>query len=171
MMKRTFLAALAIGAVLASSVNAKTYSCNITPDNSRHWIPRTLLMNIDDQSGDILIYDDLIKTYPGTPVHGKLSAETDKRITVKWSLNQVHDDYGENTAHFFFRASYFKNTGKLIISSRPGSWDNMFGGQGRCRVTPDANWTKVLADTPVQEFSARGKARFFMSGERVLILP
>ncbi len=164
-MKRILTVAFASLALMAGAASAKTYSCNVTPDSSRDFIPRTLLMNIDDNSGDILIYDDLVKKVVGKPVHGKLSAETGKRITVKWTLHQVHDDYGESTARFFFRATYYKNNGKLIMSSIPGGWDNMFGGRGRCTVTSDATWSNILANTPVQTFSARGKDRFFMAGE------
>ncbi len=161
----SIIAALIVGVAISSPMSAKTYSCSIKPDNSRHFIPRTLLMNIDDRSGDILVYDDLVKKVTGKPVHGKLSAETGKRITVKWTLHQVYDDYGESSARFFFRATYYKDNGKLIMSSQPGGWDNMFGGQGRCTVTSDATWSNVLANTPVQMFSARGKERFFMAGE------
>jgi len=164
-MKHILTVALASLALMAGAASAKTYSCSVTPDSSRHFIPHTLLMNIDDNSGKILIYDDLVKKVVGKPIYGKLSAETGKRITVKWTLHQVYDDYGESTARFFFRASYYKNSGKLIMSSIPGGWDNMFGGRGLCTVTPDANWSKVLANTPVQTFSARGKQRFFMAGE------
>ncbi len=162
----SIVAALVFGIAVSGPVNAKTYSCSILPDNSRHFIPHTLLMNIDDNTGDILIYDDLVKKMTGVPIHGKLSAETGKRITVKWTLHQVHDDYGESTARFFFRASYYKDNDKLIMSSIPGSWANMFGGRGRCVVSSDQNWSNQLANTPVQIFSARGKERFFMAGER-----
>ena len=153
-------------ALMAGAAGAETYSCRITPDSSSDFIPRTLLMNIDDRSGDILVYDDLVKKVTGKPVHGKLSAETGKRITVKWTLHQVYDDYGESSARFFFRATYYKGNGKLVMSSMPGGWDNMFGGRGKCVVTPDENWSATLENTPVRTFSARGKERFFMAGER-----
>jgi len=170
-MKRIITVAVALLALLAGGAGATTYTCKVTPDNNRHWIPRTLLINIDDQSGDVLVYDDVIKAFPGKPVAGKLSAETGRRVTVKWTVRQLRDDYGQNTARFFFRASYYKNSGKLVMSSIPGGWDNMFGGQGHCRLTPDADWNRVLADTAVAGFSPRGKARFFMSGEGIWVHP
>ena len=171
MAKVSLLAALAAGLLFAGAANAKTYSCNVTPDNSRHWIAKNLLINIDDRSGEIRVFDNIIKTFHAKPIAGELSVETDKRITLKWTVRHVHDDYANLTARFFFRASFFKATGKVIVSSIPGGWDNMFGGRGRCTVSGDENWAKVVANTPVAEFSPRGKARFFMAGESIFKPP
>jgi len=166
-MKHVLVAVLASGIAFATAANAKTYSCSVVPDNSRHWIPRTLLINIDDQSGDILVYDDIVKRFLGKPLAAAPSAETGKRITIKWTVRRVRDDYGQSSERFFFRASYYKDSGKLIMSSIPGGWDNMFGGRGRCKVSMDSNWANVLANTPVATFNARGKARFTLSDEQV----
>lgn len=171
MTKWFFSAAFAMSMAFAGAADAKTYSCTITPDGSRHWIAKTLLVNIDDRSGAIEVFDDIIQKYHGKPLTGKLSVETDKRITIKWTVRRVRDNYANNTARFFFRASFFKATGKAMVSSIPGGWDNIFGGRGRCTVLDDKSWPKVLASTPVPKFSARGKARFFMAGEHIVILP
>lgn len=171
-MKNLSLIATLVASVLTTSaLNAKTYSCAVTPDGSRDWIAKTLVFNIDDNSGAIRVFDGIIENYRGQPIAGKLSIETPKRITIKWETRRVRDDYGNSTARFLFRASYFKVSGKMIISSIPGGWDNMFGGRGRCTVSSDSDWTAAVANSRAAGFTARGKEQFFSAGERVIILP
>lgn len=167
----SLIAAVAAALLSTNALDAKTYSCNVTPDGSRHWIARTLDFNIDDHSGQIRVFDGIIERYQGQPIGAKLSVETAKRITITWETRRVRDDYGNTAARFMFRASYFKDSGKMIISSIPGGWDNMFGGRGRCTVSGDNSWTAAVAKSKAAGFTARGKERFFRAGDRVLIWP
>lgn len=170
MKKSTFAAMLSTCLLFAVTSEAKTYSCTVTPDYSRGWISKTLVFNIDDTSGMITVYDGILKVYQGKPVAGKLSAQTEKRTTIKWETRRVRDDYANSAARFMFRASYYRDSGKVIVSSIPGSWDNRFGGAGHCTISGDAGWDAALATVQSSSFTARGKARFFRQGD-IFILP
>lgn len=171
MKKLSLITTLCVGMLAAGAVQAKTYTCNVTPDFSRDWISKTLVFNIDDNSGEVRVFDGIIKQYGGKPVAGKLSVETAKRVTITWTTRQVRDGYGHSSARFMFRASYYKDSGKMIISSMPGGWDNMFGGSGRCSVSPDAGWDAAVKAANRSIFSARGKTPFFEVGEWILFPP
>lgn len=160
-MKNVSLAAILFASLFAAgAVQAKTYSCTVTPDYVRAWISKTLAFNIDDSSGAVTVFDGIIHKYQGKPVTGKLSVVTAKRVTISWETRRVRDNFGNSTARFLFRASYYKDNGKMIISSIPGGWDNRFGGSGRCLVSSDAEWATALAAAKRSNFSPRGKSRF-----------
>lgn len=169
-MKNASLAAVLSACLLsAGSVEAKTYACTVTPDYVRGWISKVLAFNIDDSSGAVTVFDGVLQKYQGKPVMGKLSVETAKRVTISWQTGRVRDDYGNYAARFMFRASYYKETGKLIISSIPGGWDNRSGGQGSCLVSRDAGWPQALAAVKKADFSARGKNPFFRAGDWIVL--
>lgn len=167
----SLIATLTAAVLVASALHAKTYDCAVTPNGSRDWISKTLVFNIDDNSGMIRVFDGIIEIYRGQPIAGQLSVETQKRITIKWETRRVRDDYGNSSARFFFRASYYKDSGKMIISSRPGGWDNMYSGRGRCTISPDSGWAAAVAKSKPAGFSARGKERFFRAGEWIIFPP
>lgn len=171
MKKSVLLAVFSASLLLVGAAEAKTYACTVTPDHTRGWISKKLAFNIDDSSGAITVFDGVLKTYQGKPVVGKLSAQTEKRTTIKWTTRQVRDDYGNFTARFMFRASYYKDNGKLIVSSIPGGWDNRFGGAGHCTVSGDAGWEAALAAVQNTNFTARGKTRFFQQGDAIFVWP
>ncbi len=160
MIRLSLVATLCISVLAAGASQAKTYSCAITPDSSRDWIPETLVFNIDDSSGKVRVFDTIIEEYVGKPIVGKLSVETSKRITITWETRKVSDNLQRSTARFLFRASYYKDNGLMNISSIPGGFLNYFGGHGRCNVNGDTGWSAAVAGAKGGSFSARGKARF-----------
>jgi len=165
------IATVAAALLVSSPLHAKTYSCTVTPDGSRDWVSKTLVFNIDDNSGAIRVFDGVIEKYQNQPIAGKLSIQTAKRLTVKWETRRVKDDYGNTAARFFFRATYYKDNGKVIISSIPGGWDNRFGGRGRCTISSDRNWGAAVKHAKGAGFTARGKTRFFSAGDWDILLP
>lgn len=170
-MKKSTFAAVVLGSLmLAAPAMAKTYSCSVTPDHSGAWISKTLVFNIDDASGMIKVYDGILKTYQGKPVAAKLSAQTEKRTTIKWETRRVRDDYANSAARFMFRAAFYHDSGKVIVSSIPGSWDNLFGGAGHCTISSDAGWDAAVTAVQNTSFTARGKERFFRQGD-VFVFP
>lgn len=171
MKKISLITTLCLGVLTAGAVQAKTYSCSVQPDSSRDWISHTLAINVDDTSGAIRVFDGVIGKYVGKPVAGKQSTENAKRTTVTWTTRQVRDGYGNSSARFMFRATYYKASGKVIVSSMPGGWDNRFGGRGHCTVSRDAGWGAALKSAQSKPFSTRGKARFFAAGEWIIIPP
>lgn len=170
MRKSVLFAVVLSSLMLAGAAIAKTYSCAVTPDHSGAWISKTLVFNIDDASGMVTVYDGILKTYQGKPVAGKLSVRTEKRTTIKWTTRQVRDDFANSAARFMFRAAFYHESGKVIVSSIPGSWDNLFGGAGHCTISSDAGWDAALAAVQDTDFTARGKTRFFRQGD-VFVFP
>lgn len=169
-MKKSSLAVMLSACLLfADAVGAKTYTCTVTPDSVRGWISKTLVFNIDDTSGVVMVFDGILQKYQGKPVIGKLSVETEKRTTISWETRRVRDDYGNYTARFLFRASYYKDNGKMIISSIPGGWDNRFGGAGHCTISADSAWEAAAMKVKSTNFSPRRKSRFFAVGERIIL--
>lgn len=175
MNKFPMIATICAGALATTlaggALQAKTYTCNVTPDFSRDWISKTLVFNIDDTSGAVRVFDGILEVNGGKPVAGKLSVETAKRRTITWTTRQVRDGHGHSSARFLFRASYYKNNGKMIISSMPGGWDNRFGGSGHCSISSDAGWDAAVKTAKTMPFLPRGKSAFFVAGEWIKFPP
>lgn len=163
MNKLSLTTAFFIGILATGGLQAKTFTCNVMPDSSGDWISKNLVFNIDDKSGAVRIFDGIVEKYSGKPVAGKLTAGTPKRTTITWTTQQVHDDYGNSSARFRFRASYYKDSGKVIIASVPDAFDKRFGGQGKCEISSDAGWAAALNSVKKSQFSARGKDALFVT--------
>jgi len=169
MQKLPLIATLATALLVAGVGHAKTYACAVTPDSSRGWISKTLVFNIDDTTGDIRVFDGIIGKFMGAPIAAELSTETAKRITIRWESRRLRDEYGNSSLRFSFRASYFKDSGKMIILSRPLDWDNMYGGAGRCTISRDSNWGAAVDAAKNVPFMAQGKDRFYRADEWIII--
>ena len=131
-MKKFALAVVFAG--MATAVMADTYICKIKPAIKRGWIPESLAINHNEQSGDVVVNDNLIMHYHGKPIAGKVVANNGKRITFSWILPSVRNSQGQTTLRFNFRASYLKRSHKMVISSSPAGYENRFRGAGTCKI-------------------------------------
>lgn len=133
-MKKMFVAALLFGAMGTSFASAETYVCKIKPQITDGWIPTTLAVDYDTQTGDVVVYDEYIMHFHGKPIAGKVAANNSKRITFAWTLNSVDAGGGARVNRFNFRASYLKANGKMVVTSQPSGYQNNFRGRGRCSI-------------------------------------
>ncbi|MCK4711634.1 MAG: hypothetical protein KAT26_02010, partial [Marinosulfonomonas sp.] len=59
-MYHSFIAALLAG-LFASAASAETYICKVRPDgHDLGWISKTIAINIDDKTGEVLVSDAII---------------------------------------------------------------------------------------------------------------
>jgi len=131
-MKKLLMAIMLAGLAVPTAVSAETYICKIKPRTKGNWIPETLAIDFDPQTGDVIVNDEYIMHYHGKPVAGKVVANNSKRITFTWILPSVKNSQGQTALRFNFRASYLKNSRKMIVTSNPSGYSNNFRGDGTC---------------------------------------
>jgi hypothetical protein len=130
--------AIAISAALlvpSAAVSAPLrYFCDIDQSGTQGWIAPQIVI-LHEPGGKIaLVNDGLIATVLKAPVKAKVAAENAKRVTFTWSLPFMKDKGNQVAPKFSYRASYYKQTGKMMVSAIPNGYNNNFQGFGTCRV-------------------------------------
>ncbi len=133
-MHRHIAAALVAAALPAAAVMAETYVCRVRPDARGAWIPATLIITYQDETGEGLVYDEIIKTFFDKPLPARVKVDNDKRITFVWTLPEFKVPDGATVLRFDFRATLLKKSRRIVVHSSPAGFDNEFSGRGRCRL-------------------------------------
>ena len=136
MMKKVLIGAF-VAASVAASVNAETYTCTLKPDaHDRGWISKTIVVNVDDKTGEILVNDILIQTAYDKPIPAKLVVNTDKRLTVKWDVKGLKNDRHQTIPRWMYRLTILKARGnKAIVKAQAAGYWGDLGASGKCRVS------------------------------------
>lgn len=133
-MKSLIIIAMTLIATLATSASAKTYVCQVKPDGANTWDEGVFAFHHDEKTGEVLVSSGIILGIEGHPVPAKVTYENDKRITAKWEMRYINRDEGLSLPRILYRATLYKRTLKIIISSTAAGYDVDFGGRGKCVV-------------------------------------
>jgi hypothetical protein len=83
---------------------------------------------------EAMVNDPIISHFLQKPVKATVKADNAARITFTWELPFIRNREAQTTARFLYRASYFKKTGKVIISANPVGYVNNFNAYGTCKL-------------------------------------
>ena len=126
--------AVILGGAVAQSAAAAgfLYDCTMeNPEAARGWVsPKIAIVLPDD--GTVRIIDALTITFADEPVSGTILRDNAARLIVKWSLRNVRADSGRSFAHFDYRASISKKTGRIELTAGPRTFDTGLRGAGTC---------------------------------------
>jgi len=134
--KKVIVTALVAG-LFAGSVYAETYTCTLKPDaHDRGWISKTIVVNVNGKTGEILVNDILIQDAYDKPIPAKLVTNTDKRFTIKWDVFGLKNDRHQTIPRFMYRLTILKARGnKAIVSAQAAGYFGSLGASGKCRVS------------------------------------
>ncbi len=129
-------AALAAG-LFAGSAHAETYTCTLKPDGrDRGWISKTIVVNVNGTTGEILVNDILIQDAYDKPIPAELVINTDKRLTIKWDVKGLETERGNKIARWMYRLTILKARGnKAIVKAQAAGYFGSLGASGKCRVS------------------------------------
>ena len=130
----------AVGLILAAGVTAPAfakvtqYECRFAQERARGggWIPEMLILTEDDQSGEIIVFDPVIKHFIGTPIPAELSARTKVRSTYRWEVDIQNRG---QAARMIYTFSYTSDGRPARVTAQPGGYDNSWSGDGTCKVS------------------------------------
>ncbi|MDG1168790.1 MAG: hypothetical protein P8N14_06295 [Sulfitobacter sp.] len=109
------------------------YECDIAePERGQGWISPKIAIVLPAQ-GEVQVVDALTLAFSPTPVIATILRDDAKRLTLKWSLQNVRADNGRSFAYFDYRASIAKATGRMELTAGPRSFDTGLRGTGLCR--------------------------------------
>ncbi|MEW9921413.1 hypothetical protein AB2B41_17530 [Marimonas sp. MJW-29] len=109
------------------------YECDMDdPDRGLGWVsPKIAIVLPGD--GSVTVVDALTITFSDAPVSGRILRDNDARLIVKWTLRDVRADTGRSFAHFDYRASISKPTGRIELTAQPRTFDSGLRSVGSCR--------------------------------------
>ncbi|WP_353298241.1 hypothetical protein [Sulfitobacter pacificus] len=117
---------------LAWSASGYLYDCDMQDiERGRGWVsPKIAIIVTAD--GVVTVVDALTLTFATAPVRANVLRDNDKRLIVKWSLQNVRADSGRSFANFDYRASIAKRTGQVELTAGPRTFDAGLRGAGTC---------------------------------------
>ena len=135
MMYHSFIAALLAG-LFASAASAETYICKVRPDgHDLGWISKTIAINIDDKTGEVLVSDAIILRAFKKPILAELVINTPKRLTVKWEVSGLKDIRNVTYTRFMYRVTILKARGnRAIVKANAAGYFQPLGGSGKCEL-------------------------------------
>ena len=135
MMYHSFIAALLAG-LFASAASAETYICKVRPDgHDLGWISKTIAINIDDKTGEVLVSDAIILRAFKKPILAELVINTPKRLTVKWEVSGLKDVRNVTYTRFMYRVTILKARGnRAIVKANAAGYFQPLGGSGKCTL-------------------------------------
>jgi hypothetical protein len=139
MMRVVFtVAGVAILAVLGTvgSVSAKItqYECRFDQERGRGggWIPEVLFITDNDETGEVLAFDPIIKYFYDKPIPARRASQSKARATFTWEVDARANG---QSARMIYSMSYFSNGQPAKVRAQPGGYDNTWTGQGRCTLS------------------------------------
>lgn len=110
------------------------YECEFVYEQARGggWIPELLILTDDDEKGEIIVYDPVIKHFVGNPIEARLSGRTKARSTYTWEFSYRNRGQGGRMIYTF---SYFNDGHHATMRGSPGGYDNSWTGEGTCKVS------------------------------------
>lgn len=135
-MKAVWGAGIAFAAILAAAPVLATdvFECEFAEqDVYGKWLPTVVVVEHDTATGDISVYDPLIKHFKGRPIPGKVETNNDIRISYTWKLDDMKDNRN-TSASFSFRLTIRKaDMGAKVSSKALGYANGAEEAPGRCK--------------------------------------
>ncbi len=134
-MKYALLAGLATVALLAATpAHAKKYVCQMQDDP---WIPEVVVIDYNESTGGVVVFDGIIKHYMGAPIAGELDLTNSKRITFTWKLANITNKApgrSQFTSGMLYRMTIQHGSLSARMTARPNGYIDNFRGKGQCKI-------------------------------------
>lgn len=133
-MKKFVLSLVLIAA--GSTVSAAPgylYDCDMRDvKQGKGWVsPKIALVLPGD--GTVQVVDAVTLHFNEGPLEGTIVRENDKRLIVKWSIENAKADNGTSFSNFDYRASISKTSGAIELTAIPRQFDLGLRSPGTCR--------------------------------------
>ncbi|KPN62033.1 hypothetical protein K3X41_04950 [Aliiroseovarius crassostreae] len=122
------------------SAIADTYKCEVKPDTGHEdWlIPSVTFIEHDKATGEVVVFDGLIKEIYGQPIEARISTDNAKRTTYSWNVSGLKVGTTEGgTAmmqNIVYKFTIVKANLQARTSVKPLGFLNTFRGKGKCSI-------------------------------------
>ncbi|ABG31389.1 hypothetical protein RD1_1770 [Roseobacter denitrificans OCh 114] len=108
------------------------YDCDInTTRASGGWVSEKLAI-IMKENGQVLVSDSVVLQFNKAPIVARVTRNNDRKMVVRWRLNNNVNSQNQQTPSFDYTASLTKSNNKVHVSGSPDGYPNRFTGSGTC---------------------------------------
>lgn len=125
------IACLATLALATPALARDVYECSF-PEvaNNLGYLPPTVIMSPSGDGKTATVVDGFIQGVEGGPIEAKIADESDRKLSVSWSLNLASTSSSRVKVHY--RLSVQKGSLDASMTGRPLNYSNVFTAQGKC---------------------------------------
>ncbi|QYK43366.1 MAG: hypothetical protein KF887_09865 [Paracoccaceae bacterium] len=136
MLKRFALVATLAVFPVAAAATVTQYQCKFATGTARdgNWIPTQLVLNHNAATGEIIVFDPVIKHFVGAPIAATLSGQTAARSTYTWTVDARRGLSERQQARMVYTFSYYSNGRPARMTAAPSGYDNQWTGEGTCQA-------------------------------------
>ena len=111
---RIAIVSAAIALLSATSALAQDWACSFPGQRVDAWIRGQIFVSGEGQ--EFTVFDSLVNEAHGGPIPAKVTANNDKRLTVKWTLKRIEQRHGF-APRIDYTLTYLKDTGRANITA------------------------------------------------------
>lgn len=131
MKRMTMIASIVLAFGIAGAASAETYRCKIEPKGSSGWIPTDIIVSYDPSAGTVMVNDNIIQHFVGSPIPGRLKNKNANRILFAWTVSGIKTESGQYAAGLDYSLNV-ATSGRASISGKPQRYTNNWYGKGSC---------------------------------------
>lgn len=127
-------AASLLGLATTASAKGVLYDCTVTQKKqSVDWISDRVAIVVRDD-GQVTVSDSVIQFFKKRPIPAKIDRNNDRKLHVRWVLEDVVNGSNQQTPYFDYTAHINKKTMRFAIYANPENFPNRFSGKGSCTL-------------------------------------
>jgi len=120
--------------MVATPALAKQYVCQLAEAN---FISTVVVIDHNESTGQVTVFDGVIKHYIGNEISGEVSLRNTKRITFTWVLDGINvrtPGRNQYVSGFNYRMTIQHSSLSARITARPNGYTDRFSSKGRCEI-------------------------------------
>lgn len=130
-MKKLFCAAAFCTLASPIAAFATIYDCSFNPPNGS-WASPEVVLSYDENSGEALVMDSVVKQFVGKPIPATITSQTPKKIVFSWKV--MAKDVTGKSSTMAMRLAFFKETKKATLTAAALEYANNDAAHGTCKV-------------------------------------
>jgi len=128
------LALSSIGIPVQVQAKGVLYDCDITEKRQGvGWISDKMAIVVM-QNGRVVVSDAVILQFNRQPMQVRVGRNTDRKLVIRWTLNNVVNGSNQTTPAFEYSATLKKATNEIAVYANPDGYPTRFSGKGRCTL-------------------------------------
>ena len=126
-------AILALTATASHAAPGYLYDCDMAyVKQGKGWVSPKIAFVLPGD-GSVKVVDAVTLHFNKEPLLGTIVRENDKRLVIKWTIDNAKADSGKTFNNFQYRASISKASGGIELTLQPGHYDSGLRSPGSCR--------------------------------------
>lgn len=129
------VATVPVAALAQKAAHLIVYKCSYHNPPPHSAIVGPLFLEMNQKSGEVRVFDPVIKHQVGKPLEARVLANNDRRLTVRWIIHEAKGTLNGKPWRFpglSYEMSILKPGNNLVLVTRSHAADNSYSARGQC---------------------------------------